>query len=107
MAFEFQIRSRTFAVLIARALEGAQLTNCVSPVTGSYFDHVDPVPDAAAWRSGGSDTAILELPLDVFLVSRDELLAAADHVPPGATSPAMRPMLQITVQATQGSLVAT
>jgi hypothetical protein len=107
MAVELQIRSQTFALLIARALQRAQMTTCIAPTHGLYVDHVDPVPEQARWSSDGAGAAILRLPLDVFLVPRDELLAAPDHVPAGARTPAGRFDLEIQVLIEQGSLVVT
>lgn len=104
MAVELHVRSSTLAVLIARALQSSAMTACVTPGHGFYVNHVNPVPQEAQWSVQDAGTATLRLPLDVFLVRRDDLPAAPDRPPAGAQSPAGRLGLILQVSADHGAL---
>jgi hypothetical protein len=103
MAVELQVRAQTFALVIARALQRAQMTACAPPSQGFYVDHVDSVPEQARWSSESAGAVTLRLPLDAFVVRRDELLAAPDQVAPGATTPAgqVELVIRVAIDGTQ------
>jgi hypothetical protein len=107
MAFELQIRSSTFALIVARAVQRLQMTTCVGPWNGHYIDHANPVAEQARWTINRAGKTTLLLPIEMFLVHRDELVAATGHTPPGATTPKGRVELEIVVTVEKSALVVT
>jgi hypothetical protein len=88
MSFEIQIRTTVFQEILRRSVQAKLYTACVPPQGPMYLDHADVV---AAPELSADDGAIkIRVPIDLFLVSRDQVMAAPNTTPAGATTPAAR-----------------
>jgi hypothetical protein len=99
MAVELQIESRTLSDIATRALQNQLNTTCFPGFGEAYVDHANVVfgPLAPTTNAGA---VRLPVPVDVFIVLRSAVLAAANGVPAGATSPAGRVTLYLELRAT-------
>lgn len=103
MAVELHLRTSTLAGLVAHLVRRAQATTRPPSLDGWYVDHADPVPADASWAPG-PDGVRLSLPVDVYLVDREELLAAVDAVPAGARTPKARITLVVLIRTASGAV---
>lgn len=82
VAIDIQIRADVLAQIVARRAQMLLHAICVAPVEGHYLDHADVVDSELSWA--GSQ---LRVPIEVFVVRRDELTQSAgpsgSHVPSG------------------------
>jgi hypothetical protein len=104
MSIELQIQSSMLGAITARAVQAQLRTTCFAPITSVYVDHADvaatPVELIAA-----NAAVRLRVPLDVFVVSREDVLAAPNGVPAGATVPAGTVVVVLELAAT-GAVVS-
>lgn len=104
MSIELQIQSSILGAITARAVQARLRTTCFAPIASVFVDHADvaatPVELIAA------DAAVrLRVPLDVFVVRREDVLAAPNGVPAGATVPAGTVVVVLEMAAT-GAIVS-
>lgn len=99
MAVELQIESKTLSDITTRALQNQLNTTCFPAFGEAYVDHANVVfgPLAPTANAGAVQ---LHVPVDIFIVLRSAVLAAANSVPAGATSPAGRVTLHLELRAT-------
>ncbi|MDQ3787581.1 MAG: hypothetical protein M3422_10100, partial [Actinomycetota bacterium] len=74
MSVELQVRTATLAEMIGRGLAARLRLFCPPPVGNVYVDHIDVSGMPARCVQVGA-AVHLRLGLDVYLVSRDEVLA--------------------------------
>ncbi|HEY4247936.1 MAG TPA: hypothetical protein VGM64_13870 [Lacunisphaera sp.] len=87
MSIELQVQSSVLAAITARAIQKRLLTTCFAAFDSVYIDHVD-VADTPVAIAAANATVRLRVPLDVFVVRRNDVLTAPNRVPVGATTPA-------------------
>ncbi|GAB2581647.1 hypothetical protein [Microlunatus antarcticus] len=87
MALELQIRSSVLAELAVSSVQEQLLVACFPPTPLGFVDHVD-VGAAPVGLEPAGEAVRLRVPLDVFVVSRTDVLAAPNAVPAGASGPA-------------------
>ena len=87
MSFELQVQSSVLGAIAARAVQARLFTTCFAPFSPIYIDHVD-VADTPVAIVAGNAAVRLRVPVDVFIVRRNDVLAAPNRVPVGATTPA-------------------
>ncbi|MEO6995282.1 MAG: hypothetical protein ABI273_16870 [Lacunisphaera sp.] len=87
MSIELQIQSSVLGAITARAIQKRLLATCFATFDSLYIDHVD-VADTPVAIAAANATVRLRVPLDVFVVRRNDVLTAPNRVPVGATSPA-------------------
>ena len=87
MSIELQVQSSVLGAITARAIQKLLLTTCFAAFDSVYIDHVN-VADTPVAIAAANATIRLRVPLDVFVVQRNDLLNAPNRVPVGATTPA-------------------
>lgn len=87
MSIELQIQSSILGTITARAVQARLNTTCFEPIGAVYVDHAD-VADTPVELITASAAIRIRVPLDVFIVSREDVLAAPNAVPAGVTVPA-------------------
>jgi hypothetical protein len=104
MSIELQIQSSILGAITARAVQARLRTRCFDPIASVYVDHADvaatPVELIAA-----NAAVRLRVPLDVFVVRREDVLAAPNGVPAGATVPA-KTVVVVLEMAAIGAVVS-
>ncbi len=104
MSIELQIQSSILGAITARAVQARLWSTCFAPITSVYIDHVDvaatPVELIAA-----NAAVRLRVPLDVFVVRREDVLTAPNGLPTGATVPAGAVVVILEMTAT-GAVVS-
>jgi hypothetical protein len=103
MAVELQIRASILSLMAARLAERSARATCIAPMTGFYLDHLEPDANGATWDTDAA-TALLHLPVEVFVVSRAELLASIGKVPAGAVTSKGRPSVVLRAATSNGDL---
>jgi len=86
MGIELQIELTVFKTLLARNVQAKLRTTCFDPIGRVYLDHAD-VADAPIDAVAVSSAVNFRVPVDVYGVLRDAVLAAPNAVPAGATTP--------------------
>jgi hypothetical protein len=104
MSIELQIRSSILGAIIAQAMQARLRTTCFAPNDSFYVDHAN-VADAPVELVAANATVRVHVPLDVFIVRREDVLAAPNAVPTGATVPTGRVVLQLEL-ATSKAVVS-
>lgn len=99
MNIELQIQSSILGAITARAVQARLLKTCFSPIGEVYVDHAD-VATTPIEFSEANATVRLRVPLDVFLVRREDVLAAPNAVPVGVAVPAGTVMVVLEMAAT-------
>ncbi len=87
MSIELQVQSSVLGAITARAIQKRLLTTCFAAFDSIYIDHVD-VADTPVAIAADHAKVRLRVPLDVFVVRRNDVLTAPNRVPVGATTPA-------------------
>ena len=87
MSIELQVQSSVLGAITARAIQKRLLTTCFGAFDSVYIDHVD-VADTPVAIAAANATVRLRVPLDVFVVRRNDVLTTPNRVPVGATTPA-------------------
>jgi hypothetical protein len=104
MSIELQIQSSILGAITARAVQARLLATCFQPIGAVYVDHADvaatPVELIAA-----NAAVRLRISLDVFIVRREDVLAAPNAVPVGVTVPAGTVVVVLEMAAT-GAVVS-
>ncbi|NRF67763.1 hypothetical protein HLB44_12280 [Aquincola sp. S2] len=104
MSIELQILSSVLGTITARAVQARLRTTCFAPIASVYVDHADVATPPVAVIA--VNTAVqLRVPLDVFIARREDILAAPNAVPAGATVPAGRVLLLMEI-ATSGPVLS-
>ncbi|GGM90506.1 hypothetical protein GCM10011609_29400 [Lentzea pudingi] len=101
MSVELQVRTATLAEMIGRGLSARLRLFCPPPVGNVHIDHIDVSGMPARCVQVGA-AVHLRLGLDVYLVSRDEVLAGG--VPPGSRTPADHAVLVLEIAVEGGEL---
>lgn len=104
MSIELQIQTSILGAITARAVQARLLTTCFPPIGAVYVDHVD-VATVPIELFEANAAVRLRVPLDVFLVRREDILAAPNAVPTGVTMPASTVMVVLEMAAT-GAVVS-
>jgi hypothetical protein len=86
MAAELQIRRDVFQKLLTRMVQQRIGSACLGSLQGVYIDHIDVAPDQVIFAQAASAIDV-SLPLNVFLVERQQVLAAPNGVPQGVLTP--------------------
>jgi hypothetical protein len=89
MHVEVQIRSSVFESILTRSLQSRLRTICFPSIQPAYVDHVDVAPAPPELTADGGIVHI-RMFADVFIVRREQVLAAPNAVPAGAATPAAR-----------------
>jgi hypothetical protein len=105
MSIGFQIRSSVFAEIITRAVQQQLRKSCFPETAGSFVDHLNVSPTASPRFSAAGGAVEIRVPVDVFVVRRDAVLAAPNGVPDGATNP-LTSVDIILVMKTDGTVVS-
>lgn len=87
MSIELQIRSSVLGAIAARECQASLLKGCFSQIGSKYIDHID-VAMTSITVTSAIDSVRFRIPLEVFVVSRQDILATPNGVPVGATTPA-------------------
>lgn len=106
MSIEIQIRSSIFQNILTRMLQATLRRTCLPQVGPGYVDHADVAPVAPELTANGGVVNI-RLYADLFLVSRDQVVAAPNAVPAGATTSAQRAQLSLDLTASGASVTLT
>lgn len=86
MSFEIQVHQATLVTLIENTLQQGFRTRCLPSADPFYVDHVDVAAGdtTVATSDGGIDFVVA---VNVFVVTSQSVLAAANDVPDGAKTP--------------------
>jgi hypothetical protein len=103
MAVELQIRASILSLMAARLAERSARATCIAPMSGFYLDHLEFDANGATWDTDAA-TALLHLPVEVFVVSRAELLASMGKVPAGAVTSKGRPSVVLRAGTSNGDV---
>jgi len=104
MTIEVHIGRQSLATVVGRAVQQQLRTACFPPVGEFYVDHLDVAAQPIGFAPDQGAVAI-RVPIDVFVVSRVDVLSAPNAVPTGARSPAGQGALLFRM--TMSSTVAT
>jgi hypothetical protein len=88
MSIEIQFQSSILGTTIARTVQMRLRGTCFTPLSTGYIDHADVVGTVEVNNANGK--VRFRVPIDVFFVSRADVLAAPNGVPAGAKVPAGR-----------------
>jgi hypothetical protein len=107
MQLELQIQSSILENITVRAVQSRLFTACFPPFGSDYADHADVAPGPLQLTAANARVRI-RVPVDVFIVSRQAVLAAPNGVPTGATAKALTVVLvlEMSVGGTVVSLEA-
>src|SRR5260370_13290899 len=103
MSIELQIRSSILETLAARAVQQRLCSTCFPPIGSFYLDHAN-VAHEPVNIVGVGNAVHFRVPVNIFLVRSDDVLAAPNAVPTGATVPAGR-VVVVLEMATTGMTV--
>jgi hypothetical protein len=87
MSIMLQMRSPVIAAILARTMQTRLHALCIAPIAGIFIDHAD-VADRPVDMAEVDGTIHIRVPIDVFIASRANVLAARNATPQGAASPA-------------------
>ena len=99
IAIDLQIQSAALGEITARAVQKQLSATCFAPLPAAYIDHGDVVPGPVQ-ASAANGAVQLVVPIDVFLVRREDVLAAPNGTPAGATTPVGRVPLLLELRVT-------
>lgn len=102
MSIEIQIQSSILGTTIARIVQVRLRGTCFTPLATGYIDHADVTGTVEVNNANG--TVRFRVPIDLFFVSRADVLAAPNGVPAGAKVPVGRVVL-ILEMAVTGTIV--
>ena len=89
MGIELQLLGSSLVALTSRTLRQSLRSYCLPTFAGASIDHLQVVPGAGSLNPVGSDVHV-HLPVDVFIVTDADLVAAPNSLPNGTTTPADR-----------------
>jgi hypothetical protein len=88
MAVEVHISIAVLSKITAEAVQRQLFTADIPEISNVFVDHLDVGAGSVQAIAGASPTEIeLEIPIDCFVVTRDNLLSSANAEPPGTTVP--------------------
>lgn len=96
MGIELQIRADSVADLMTSTLARRLGSTCLPQQAGFSIDHIDVVPNAASVVAQAVGL-VVQVPVDVYIVTDVDLVAAANATPAGATVPAARVTVSFTI----------
>jgi hypothetical protein len=106
MSIELQIQSSMLAAITARAVQARLRATCFKPIGAVYIDHADVAAGPVELITANAAVR-LRVPLDVFVVHREDVLAAPNAVPAGATVPAGAGTVFIVLEMTATGAVVS
>lgn len=98
MSIEIQIQSSILGATIARTVQVRLRGACFSPLATGYIDHADVT--GAVEVNNANGRVRFRVPIDMFFVSRADVLAAPNGVPAGAKVPVGRVVLILEMAVT-------
>jgi hypothetical protein len=104
MSIELQIQSSLLGAITARAVQARLRTTCFQPIGAVYIDHADVAATPVELITANAAVR-LRIPLNVFVVRREDVLAAPNAVPAGASVPAGTVVVILEMAAT-GAVVS-
>ncbi|MDO9417319.1 hypothetical protein [Pararhizobium sp.] len=107
MAVEIQIRNSAFAILFSRAIQAQLYARCLAPIGPVFIDHMDVFESGISIAGGPSGDVRLIVPIDIYLVPEASLPLSENGVPPGATTPAGRLLMEYSLAVAGQSLSVT
>jgi len=105
MSIELQIQSSILGDITARVVQARLRATCFDPIASLYVDHADVTATPVELVATNNGAIRLRVPIDVFVVRREDVLAASNTVPAGATVPAGTIVLVLEMVAT-GAVVS-
>lgn len=105
MSIELQIQSSILGEIIARAVQARLRATCFAPIASLYVDHADVAATPIELVATTNGAIRLRVPIDLFVVRREDVLAASNAVPAVATVPAGTIVLVLEMAAT-GAVVS-
>lgn len=105
MAVEIQVHKVALAKAVSDATQTSLFGTCFPPTADVFVDHVDVSISGVEVVSGPDQDIRILVPLDVYLVRKNDLESFANLVPPGATTPAGR-IVAIYRLAVAGTVVS-
>jgi len=106
MSIELQIQSSILRSITARAVQARLRTTCFAPIAAVYIDHADVAARPVELITANAAVR-LRVPLDVFVVRREDVLAAPNAMPAGATVPAGAGTVFIVLEMTATGAVVS
>ena len=101
MGVELQIKRAILGGLVVRAAQRRLRSICFPAVGPMFVDHINAAGAPGFQQAGAA--VLMHVPLDVFLVRRDDVLAGG--APPGASHPAGRATLNVQLAVEGTALV--
>ena len=86
MSIELQIQATTLAAMVENTAAQQLATTCMPLFPGFSIDHIDVVAGSATVAQSAAGPAV-QLALDLFVVTDQDLFANANQTPPGALVP--------------------
>lgn len=105
MSIELQIQSSTLKNITAFAVQARLRATCFAPIASLYIDHADVAASPVELIATTTGTVRIRVPIDVFVVRREDILAAPNAAPAGATVPAGSVVLVLEM-AVAGAIVS-
>jgi hypothetical protein len=106
MSIELQIQSAVLGSLTARVVQARLMATCFAPIGTAYIDHAD-VSTTPVQLFAANAAVRLQVPIDVFVVRADDVLAAPNATPVGATVPAGTVVVVLEMAATGAAVSLT
>jgi hypothetical protein len=100
MSIELQIQSSILREITTRAVQARLRTTCFPPIASFYIDHANVASTPVELVATANGVIHLRVPIDIFIVSREDVLAAPNQVPVGATVPAGTVVLLLEMATT-------
>jgi hypothetical protein len=104
MSIELQLRTEVFGVLVARSVHRRLRAVSLPPFGALSVDHLDVADEPVRFDAAGAAVRI-RVPVDVFVVSRDDVLAVPNGEPAAARTPASRVGLVLELGTDGGTAV--
>lgn len=105
MAVEIQVYKVALAKAVSDAIQIRLFGTCFTPTTDVFIDHIDVSISGVEVVSDPDQGIRMLVPLDVYLVRKNDLESFANLIPPGATTPAGR-IVAIYRLAVAGTVVS-
>ncbi|NUT05510.1 MAG: hypothetical protein HOV76_18725 [Hamadaea sp.] len=104
MTVELHIRAEILGVLVARSVHERLRAASLPPLGEFYVDHLDVADEPVRFDPTGTVVRI-RVPVDVFVVSRDDLLNAPNDEPAAVRTPVSRVGLILELSSDGGAAV--
>ena len=90
MAIELQIQSSALSSVVSHAIQVALFRRCSPALDGVFIDHMDVVQNSIKVEDVPGPGIRIQIPIDVYVVTQDNLMQAENADPLGAKAPAGR-----------------